>query len=83
MIVLFLIFKLESVFWNTELCNKILSLLAALSELYKSGNMESLSHRKAYRDLNDFGGYGVIISRMLKVSQELCLVVKECGETLE
>lgn len=45
--------------------------------------MESLGHGKAYHGVNYFSGYGVVIirMRMLRVSQEICLVVKEFGET--
>lgn len=45
--------------------------------------MESLGHRKTYHYVNYFSGYRVIIIRMLKVSQEICLVVKEFGGTFK
>lgn len=48
--------------------------------LYKSGNVESLGHRKGH-GVNYFSGHEVIIIRMLRISHEICLVIKEFEET--
>lgn len=48
--------------------------------LYKSGNVESLGQRKGL-DVNYFSGHGVIIIGMLRISHEICLVIKEFEET--
>lgn len=44
--------------------------------LHKSGNVESLGHRKGH-GVNYFSGHEVIIIRMLRI----CLVIKEFEET--
>lgn len=50
--------------------------------LCKSGNMESLGHRKGH-GVNYFSSHGVVIIRMLRISQEICLVIKEFEETFK
>lgn len=45
--------------------------------------MEFLGHRKAYRDVSYFSGYGVIHVRVLGVSPEIRVVVKGFGETFK
>lgn len=47
--------------------------------LYKSGNLESLGHRKGH-GVNYFSGHGVIIIRMLRISHGIYLVIKEFEE---
>lgn len=50
--------------------------------LYESGDVESLGHRKGH-GVNYFSGRGVIIIRMLRISHEICLVIKEFEETFK
>lgn len=58
---------------------KIFSLLAAVS---CCRNVESLGHRKGH-GVNYFGGHGVIIIKMLRISHEICLVCKEFEESFK
>lgn len=75
-ILLFPIFKLKMF---SETLNHATKPFSSGLLLYKSGNLESLGHRKGH-GVNYFSGHGVIIIRMLRISHGIYLVIKEFEE---